>query len=62
MYSRAESRDCAFRGAGIEEDTKLENDIVEMSDSNESDQNIYPSLVTGVLVGVGLALAVFLVF
>ena len=44
------------------ENTKLETDIVETLNLNESDQNIYPSLVTKVFVGVGLALAVFLVF
>lgn len=43
-------------------DKKLETDIVETPVSNGDDNDVYPSLVTKVFVGVGLALAVFLVF
>src|SRR5437016_8819746 len=43
-------------------DTKLQTDVVETPDSNGSDEDVYPGLLTKVFVGIGLALAVFLVF
>lgn len=44
--------------ASNKEDTKLD---VEMHNSSESNLNTYPSSATKVFVGIGLALAVFLV-
>ena len=36
--------------------------ISETPDSNREDEDVYPGFVTKVFVGIGLALAVFLVF
>ena len=43
-------------------DTKLETDIDETPDLSGIDSDVYPNLLTKVFVGIGLALAVFLVF
>ena len=62
-FSRSQSEYVSSGAEALENvNAESEKNVAETHDSNGREEDVYPKLMTKVLVGIGLAFAVFLVF